>query len=416
VIAADLWEMRGGKTQRIEVATREAAASLISFAHQRFADVSKAPESFEAALAPRTSANGFFRTKDERFVYLHQSFPQSTTELLRILGCADTQEAVDRTLLTRDALDWESLLAEAGVCAAMCRSPQEWDTSEQGRALASLPVVEVIKISDSDPEPMRGGQAPLTDVRVLDLTRVLAGPTCARTLAHFGADTMVISAPGLPSIPAFVADTGHGKRAAFCDLNTNDGRATLQRLVRSADVFSQGYRQGALARHGFSSLDLARMRPGLINVEINCYGHEGPWRGWRGWEQLAQTVTGMAYQHGGAQSPVLQPAAVCDYTTGFLAAFGALIALRRRALYGGSYLVRASLCQTAMWVRAMGYDNETRLRGEGFKTEEIERWRISADTGFGQMHFLRPAVRMSQTEPTWTRGVVPLGTHPALWN
>jgi crotonobetainyl-CoA:carnitine CoA-transferase CaiB-like acyl-CoA transferase len=332
-----------------------------------------------------------------------------------MLGCADTEEAVSRTLLMRDALDWESLLAEAGICAAMCRSPKEWDSSEQGRELASHPVVEVIKISDSDPEPMRGGHAPLTDVRVLDLTRVLAGPTCARTLAHFGADTMVISAPDLPSIPAFVTDTGHGKRAAFCDLKTSDGRATLQRLVRSADVFSQGYRQGALARHGFSALDLARMRPGLINVEINCYGHEGPWRGWRGWEQLAQTVTGMAHQHGGARSPVLQPAAVCDYTTGFLAAFGALIALRRRALYGGSYLVRASLCQTAMWVRSLGYDNETRLHGEGFKPEEIERWRISADTGFGQMHFLRPALRMSQTAPTWTRGVVPLGTHAAAW-
>lgn len=415
VIAADIWEMRGGKAQRVSVATREAAAALMSFAHQRFEDASKAPESFEVALASRTAANGFLKAKDGRFVYLHQSFPESTKKLMRILACEDTPEAVNAAMLTRDAMDWENLAADAGVCGAMCRSPEEWDASEQGRELAAHPVVEVIKISDSDPEPMRGGIAPLTGIRVLDLTRVLAGPTCARTLAHYGADAMVISAQDLPSIPSFVTDTGHGKRAAFCDLRTIDGRAGLQRLVRSADVFSQGYRQGALSRLGFSPVDLAGLRPGLIVVETNCYGHEGPWRGRPGWEQLAQTVTGMAYQHGGAGSPALQPAAVCDYTTGFLAAFGALVALKRRALYGGSYLVRASLCQTAMWVRGLGYADDSRLQAEGLKPEEIESWRISADTGFGPMRFLRPAVRMSATPAVWTQGVVPLGTHPAAW-
>src|SRR5262249_36311638 len=149
-------------------------------------------------------------------------------------------------------------------------------------------------------------------LRVLDLTRVLAGPTCARTLAQYGADVMVISSPNLPSVPFFVSDTGHGKLAAFADLSTEAGHETLQSLVRRSDVFSQGYRQGVLERRGFGPLVLATLRPGIVITEINCYGHEGPWRDRAGWEQLAQTVSGMAVIHGGEAGPKLQPGAVTD--------------------------------------------------------------------------------------------------------
>ena len=116
---------------------------------------------------------------------------------------------------------------------------------------------------------------PLSGISILDLTRVLAGPTCARTLAQYGADALVISSPNLPSVPYFVTDTGHGKRAAFIDLASDHGRAVLRELVRSGDVFSQGYRQGALERHGFGPVELAALRPGIIVTAINCYGHEG---------------------------------------------------------------------------------------------------------------------------------------------
>src|SRR5262249_29366743 len=158
--------------------------------------------------------------------------------------------------------------------------------------------------------------APLAGVRGLDLTRVLAGPTCARALAQYGADAMVISSPNLPSVPHFVTHTGDGKRAAFVGLSTDHGPAGLRQPGRAGDVFSQGYRQGALERHGFGPVELAELRPGIIVTAINCYGHEGPWRGRPGWEQLGQTVTGMAVVHGGEKGPELQPGAVTDYSTG----------------------------------------------------------------------------------------------------
>jgi crotonobetainyl-CoA:carnitine CoA-transferase CaiB-like acyl-CoA transferase len=278
-------------------------------------------------------------------------------------------------------------------------------------------VVEIVKIGESAPEDFgRGGDAPLAGIRALDLTRVLAGPTCGRTLAQYGAEVMVISSPGLPSVPMFVSDTGHGKRAAFVDLATEEGRTRMRELVRGADVFTQGYRQGAIARLGFGPAALAALRPGIVCTEINCYGHEGPWRTRPGWEQLGQTVTGMAVLHGGAEGPKLQPGAVTDYTTGFLAAFGTIVALQRRALYGGSYLVRVSLAQTAVWIRKLGLAGEDRLdRARALEPAELSAWMLRSDTGFGPMTHLRPPVTLSETPARWTRPTVLLGAHEATW-
>ena len=414
VIAADLWRMRGGAPQRVEVSTREAAAGLVSFLHQAFDDPARAPDLRRRHL---THADGFMPTRDGRVVYLHQSFAPSVPKMLGVLGCPDEREAILAAVAKRDALELENAIAEAGVCGAMVRSPEEWDASEQGRILAARPVVEVTKIGDSPPEPLpAGAEAPLTGVRVLDLTRVLAGPTCARTLAQYGAEAISITAPTLPFVPGFVSDTGHGKLSAYLDLTQEDGRIGLRELVRQSDVFSQGYRGGAMERLGFGPLALAQLRPGIIYTAINCYGHEGPWAHRPGWEQLAQTVSGMAHVHGGAGGPELQPGAVTDYTTGYLAAFGSLIALQRRALYGGSYLVRVSLVQTGMWVRGLGVAGPGRLAAvRPLEEAEMNGFKIKSQTGFGGMTHLRPAVRMSATPPRWRRPTVPLGSHPPVW-
>jgi crotonobetainyl-CoA:carnitine CoA-transferase CaiB-like acyl-CoA transferase len=416
-VAADLWEMRGGKRQSIVVDIREAAAALVGFQHQKFSDETRAPERLGQAALARTAANGFKPTKGGRHIYLHPSFPQSTKALLRVLDCEDTPEAVNATCLCWNAEDLEDAIAAAGACGAMARTPEEWDQSEQGRILAARPVVEIIKIGESAPEPPASqGEMPLSGTRVLDLTRVLAGPTCARTLAQYGADAMVISSSNLPSVPFFVTDTGHGKLASFVDLASDGGRETLRSLIRQSDVFSQGYRQGALERLGFGPLQLADLRPGIVYTAINCYGHEGPWRSRPGWEQLGQTVTGLASVHGGDKGPELLPGAVTDYTTGFLAAFGSMVALQRRALYGGSYLVRVSLSQTGVWVRGLGLAGPERLAQAVPLTErEIASFSVESETGFGPMRHLRPPVTMSATPARWTRGVVPLGTHAPVW-
>ncbi|MGA0600614.1 CoA transferase [Caulobacter sp. KR2-114] len=417
-VAADLWTLRSGQTQQVRVSTREAAASLTSFQYQRFADPQRAPPTREGVAAmQRTHALGFKPTAGGRHVFLHPSFPPGTQRILQALGCADEAAAVDGACLAREALQIEDAVAALRGCTGMVRTPQEWDASEQGRIMAGRPLVEVIKIADGPPQPLPpGGEAALSGVRVLDLTRVLAGPTCARTLAQYGADVLYLASPNLPASTGFISDTNHGKLSAWLDLAEPEGLARLRDLLATTDVFSQGYRTGAMERLGLGPVELARLRPGIVYVSINCYGHEGPWRERAGWEQLAQTVTGMAHLHGGEGGPKLQPAAVCDYTTGYLAAFGALVALQRRALYGGSYLVRVSLCQTAVWVRDLGDEGPGRLaRAAPLSGDELRGFAIDSDSGWGQVSHLRPAVSLSATPARWRRPTVPLGTHPAAW-
>jgi len=418
-VAADLWTLRTGERQRVEVSTREAAASLNSYSYVRIEDPARAIPPRDPAVL-RSAVMGFHPTKDGRHVLLHPSFPPGTERILKALGCAGEADAVKSACLSKTAQEIEDAVAAERGCAGMVRTPEEWDASEQGRQLAARPPVEVVKIADSPPEPMpqlaEGGDMPLSGVRVLDLTRVLAGPTCARTLAQYGADVLYLASPNLPASTGFIPDTNHGKRSAWLDLGSADGREKLRELLKTADVFSQGYRTGAMERMGFGPTQLAELRPGIVYASINCYGHEGPWRGRAGWEQLAQTVTGMAHVHGGDEGPKLQPGAVTDYTTGFLAAFGSLVALQRRALYGGSYLVRVSLCQTGMWVRGLGIAGPERVEtARKIEGEEARSFIIESHGGYGPMTHLRPPVRLSATPARWKRPVAMLGAHPAEW-
>ena len=405
-----------GSNGAVRVDRRRAEASLTSFALQRFLDSSRAPEQ---RLAPeqRSPVAGFHPTRDGRVVYLHAGFPHNTRGLLQLLGVDDRHDAVVAAVARRDARELEDAIGAAGLCGAMVRPAHEWDASDAGRLLATRDVVEVIQVGDAPPMPLPArSDRPLEAVRVLDLTRVLAGPTCARTLAMYGADALRIGARELPSIPMFVADTGLGKRSAFVDLKTDAGRRTLRDLVACSDVFSQGYRSGALERLGFGVADVVAQRPGIVYVSINCYGHEGVWRARPGWEQLAQTVTGMAHAHGRDlygrdDRPELLPAAVNDYTTGYLAALGALVALLRRAQFGGSHWVRVSLARTAMWVRGLGV-SATLPEPVALDDAELAAMRRRIDTAWGPLEHLQPAVSIDGLSVGWRAPPVPLGTHP----
>lgn len=419
-LAAELWTLRTGQTQQVSVSPREAGAALVSFALQVFEDPDRAPPQRpeDAGGGGRgTPAMGFFPTKDGRHVFLHPSFPDSAAKLHQLMGSPADTAAVAAEALKWSALDLENAIADAGVCGAMVRTAQEWDASEQGRILAARPTVEIIKIADGPPMPLPDrGEAPLSGVRVLDLTRVLAGPTCGKTLAQHGADVLYVASPTLPATEFFISDVGHGKLSTWLDLKDPGQLARLKELIARADVFSQGYRGGALERLGLGPLDLAKLRPGIVYTSINAYGHEGPWANRPGWEQLAQTVTGMADVHGGDAGPKLQPGAVADYTTGFLAAFGTLAALERRARYGGSYLVRVSLVQTATWLRGLGLKPADDLaKAQPAAPAEIDAWRITSPSGFGPVRHLRPPVRMSVTPARWARPTTPLGAAPAEW-
>jgi crotonobetainyl-CoA:carnitine CoA-transferase CaiB-like acyl-CoA transferase len=405
--AADrLWRLRGNRAQSIRVDARHAAASLVSFALVALEEREIAP------LTPNP-LTAIHPCRDGRWIHLHSSFDHGPSVLAE-LGLPPQADAgaIATATARRDAFELEDALARRRVCGAVVRSAAEWAESPQGRWLAARPVVEVLRIGDAPPEPLPPAPRPLSGVRVLDLTRVLAGPTCARTLAEHGADALHVASPALPTIERFEIDTGHGKRQAWLDLREPAEAETLRELVRGADVFSQGFRLGALARRGFAPEQLAALRPGIIYVSENCYGNGGPWGERPGWEQLAQTVTGVAAVQGGEDAPRLAPAAHNDYTTGYFATLGAMEALRRRATEGGSWHVRVSLCQTSMWYVRLGHDLErSAARGLGDVAELLER----RATPYGTLRFLAPPLRMSETQPRWELPTALLGGGEAVW-
>jgi crotonobetainyl-CoA:carnitine CoA-transferase CaiB-like acyl-CoA transferase len=282
--------------------------------------------------------------------------------------------------------------------------------------------MEIVRIGASSPEPLLAGDRPLAGIRVLDLTRVLAGPTCARTLAEHGADVLKITAAHLPNIGYQEYDTGHGKLSAHLDLRRPKDLETLRGLVREADVFSQGYRPGALGDRGLSPEALAQLRPGIVFVSLCAFSHVGPWAARRGFDTVVQTVSGITSRQGellpGAEpGPQFYPVSAIDYLTGYLMAFGAMVALARRAREGGSWLVRISLAQTGRWLVARGEVPEADLTSvpKEFTRAELERWTTVSDTPMGRLGHLGPVVRLSETPPCWARPSVPLGYHEPLW-
>jgi len=367
---------------------------------------------------PMDPLSGFYQVNTGRWVFVHCNFQNLCDRNLAVLGVA----APKKKDMAAAAAKWEGKALEdafmtSGGCGAFARTTGEWAQHPQAAAVASLPLVEIVRITNAPPEPLPRGERPLAGVRVLDLTRVLAGPTCARTLAEHGADVLKITAPHLPNSGSVELDTGLGKLSAHLDLRNQQDVETLLTLVRGADVFSQSYRPGALASRGFSPEALAEIRPGIVCVELRAWGREGPWRERRGFDTIVQTATGMALVSGGGTAPRLMPVSAIDYVSGHLMAYGAMVALARRVREGGSWLVRVSLARTGKFIVDRGLLDAASLEGVpgDLPADEIARLTIETQTPLGRLRHLAPVVQMSETRARWTRPPVPLGTHPACW-
>ncbi|HXC88569.1 MAG TPA: CoA transferase [Stellaceae bacterium] len=412
--AADLWELRSGRRQEVAVDLRQAVASLRS---GHYLQINGAPVSTE-----RNPVMGVYPARNGRWSYIHANFPNHRTAALSVLNVPEEKEAVRRAVANWDALELEEAILAAKGAGGMVRSMEEWAKHPQAAAIAALPVMEILKIGDSAPEPLPEDERPLSGIRVLDLTRVLAGPTSARTLAEHGAEVMKITAPHLPNIGYQEYDTGHGKLQAHLDLRQPRDLDTLLGLVREADVFTQGYRPGTLGSRGLSPEELTKLRPGLVYVSMCAFSHAGPWASRRGFDTVVQTVSGITTRQGelfpgAAPGPQFYPVSAIDYLTGYLMAFGAMVALARRAREGGSWLVRISLAQTGKWLVDRGQVPEAELNNveKELYPAEIARWSIESDTPVGRLRHLGPTVRLSETAPYWARPSAPLGHHQPVW-
>jgi crotonobetainyl-CoA:carnitine CoA-transferase CaiB-like acyl-CoA transferase len=422
VAANDLWALRGGSRQKITVDARKAAATSLYGGEDTLV---KGPDGayrgipVSPAMKHMVDLTQCWETADGQWLLPHTNLPHLEERILGVLGCESSVEAVKAAVKRWKADELEDAIAAARACAGKARSPEEWLAHPQGAYLAARPVVEITKVADGPPEPLPPGATPLEGIRVLDLTRILAGPTAGLGLAEHGADVLMVTAPHLPQVPAFVRDTSHGKRSCFLDLKDDGDKARLRALVGEADVFLEGYRPGRIADLGFGTEDLAALRPGIIHLSVNCFGSGGPFGDRAGWDQVAQAVTGVCHVHGeatGAGQPTLTPVFMCDFLTGFLGAFGAMVALARRAREGGSYRVQVSLCQSAMFLLRQG--SLPAFSGATGKMTAAEKaaWLMEVSSpAHGDLKTLGPVPVMSETPCHWAGPPPALGSDEPVW-
>jgi crotonobetainyl-CoA:carnitine CoA-transferase CaiB-like acyl-CoA transferase len=420
VAANDLWEHRTGRRQRVAIAVAEAASSLhvVNYTQRRDADGAYRRLLPSDSMQHMMAITQPWPTADGRWFLPHFNLPHLERRVLGVLGCESRLDSVREAVGRWNAVALETAIADARACGGMIRSREEWLAHPQGAYLATRPVVEVTKIAEGVPEPLPAGDRPLSGIRVLDLTRILAGPTSARTLAEHGADVLMVAAEDTPQVPEFVRDLSHGKRSCFLDLRQAGCVDQLAALAREADIFVNGYRPGRLAERGFGLADLVKLRPGIINVSINCFGSGGPFADRGGWEQVAQSVTGVALTHGmaiGAGQPKLAPAPMCDYVTGYLAAFGAMVALGRRVREGGSYNVQVSLCQSAMFYQRRGLVDGFENAPETLTEEELAPLYVREHCSYGDLMTLGPVLRLSETPCRWALPTPQPGSHRPEW-
>lgn len=417
VMAARIWQDRTGDAQQVLVPVEHAAAAMGSGRYTKVEHIEWQPP-LDVTWNKRGNVGlGAFTTRDGRMVYLQREFEYHRKRQEDVLQCEDERESMAAAIAQWEGQVLEDAIVAAGACAGLVRSEEEWAAHPQGQALAKLPLFEIIKIGDSEPEGFAPNpERPLSGLRVLDLTRVLAGPTAARTLSEHGAEVLRIGSKHLVDERMQAIDTGHGKRAAHLDLNTTDGMAKLHELLRSADVFSQAFRPGSLQKKGLAPEDVAKIRPGIIYVTLSAFGHEGPWKDRRGFDSIVQNVSGIALANGKDGQPRATPNPL-DYGTGYLAAFGVMAALRRRAREGGGYLVRVSLAQTGTWMKSLPrldpaqYESlEPMLTGD-----RLARWMTTYDGPLGRVSHLKPVAQLSKTESRWDLPAVPIGYHEPEW-
>jgi crotonobetainyl-CoA:carnitine CoA-transferase CaiB-like acyl-CoA transferase len=403
---SDLWRLRTGRPQATAVDRHAAAASLRSNTYVR--RNGERPVSWDPLA-------GHYPTRDGRHMFIHTNHPHHRDGALRIAGAKEaTRPSLAAAVAEWDAFDIEEAIATGGCVGGVTRSRAEWNAHPHGQAVAALPLIDIVEIGEAPARPLPTGPRPLSGVRVFDLTRVLAGPTSGRVLAENGADVLHVAAPHLPYQSEILMDTGHGKRCTWIDLRGPADVETMRALLRDADIFTQGYRPGALAARGFAPAQVAALRPGIVCVAVSAYGRAGPWSARRGFDSIVQNVSGLAAMQSSLEKPHNMPVQALDYICGYLGALGALVALARRVEHGGSWLVRVSLVQVAHWLAGLGTVDGAQGMTE-LPDAELAGLLMESDGPFGRLRHLKPVIQLDETPPFYARPAEPLGTSPPRW-
>ncbi|KAL6251931.1 hypothetical protein RBB50_002141 [Rhinocladiella similis] len=362
-------------------------------------------------------------------VRAHDNFPHHRDGIVKLLGCKApaTRAQVGGAISAWRSIDLETAAADNGFVIAALRSYKQWDVTPQAQAISDLPIT-ITKMSEASPEiPPHIGTGKdkcLRGVRVVEMTRVIAGPVAGKTLAAHGAEVLWVTSPSLPALPELDQDLARGKRTTQLDLRKPEDLETLMHLLESADVFLQSYRPGSLGALGLTEEAILRRRKGrpIVIANLSCFGMAGPWKHRRGFDSIVQTCSGMnvseAEHHGKGEAAKALPCQALDHASGYFLASGIMASLYRAWTEGGAYRVDVSLAGTMKYLRSLG-----QFPGDcGFEASDYEKpedvpaeYFETRPSGFGELQAIKHSVSIDGTEVGWEIMPQLLGSHEPKW-
>ncbi|RKL39248.1 hypothetical protein BFJ72_g6720 [Fusarium proliferatum] len=377
------------------------------------------------APSPWGPIGGLHKTSDG-YVRIHDSFPNHGYGALELLGLPLTADRIDVTKKTQDwaSIDLESVGLDRRLAIYALRSYRQWDMLPQSKVIDDFPI-SLMRIASGPaglpPRLSPGNDKCLRGLRVVEMSRVIAAPLAGKTLAAHGADVIWVTSPGLPDLPTMDRDFGRGKRTVQIDINNTEDRQKLREIIKSCDVFIQGFRPGSLATKGFGPDEVASLNPGIIYGCMSAFGPKGPWAERRGYDSLVQTCSGMnvseAEHFGAGEVARPTPCQALDHAGGYLLASGVMAALYRQSVEGGSYRVDVSLAGAMKYLRSLGqYSGKSGFEAEDFEGAfDVEEFLETRQTGFGEMRAIKHSVSIEGAQTSWDVMPKPLGSDQAEW-
>jgi hypothetical protein len=357
---------------------------------------------------------GDYETRDG-WIRLHTNAPHHRAAAERVLGAHSDKPSIARAVRSWAKSDLENAIVEQNGCAAEMRSVDEWERHPQGQAIAAEPLVHLDETDGTEPAGWTAPMArPLQGLRVLDLTRVLAGPVASRFLAGYGAQVLRIDPPHWQE-PSIVPEITLGKRCARLDLTNASDRTTFERLLSNAHILIHGYRPGALDGLGYGSAIRRKLSPGLIEVCLDAYGWSGPWAMRRGFDSLVQMSSGIAdagMRRNRAGRPLPLPVQALDHATGYMMAAAAISGFARRLAHAKGREARLSLARTAKLLVDQGTHEEDRpLASE----TDADRSPNIEGTAWGRAQRIASPIHIEGVAMRWDCPAGELGTADAQW-
>ena len=404
---ANIWRQRTGRGQDLTLDLRKAIHGINPM-YKFKPTINGYPYQLPYWINPNYQIDnpmGFdlYRTKDGRLFLPTGAYPSLLNNMCSFLRCGPNRDQIADAVSKWDATKLDEEAAEAGLVFAIVRTAEEWAAHPQGHQLAERPLVEILKIGDSNPKPFTPAARPLSGLRVLAVTHVIAGNVMARTLAEHGAEVLQIAHPEEFENEGLMQDPCAGfTSSAWLNLKQPDGLRRAYELAADADVFVESYRGHKIANLGLSPEELAARRPGIVYASARAYSYDGPWADRGGFDMEALCVTGFTTEEGTPEEPKFPPTLVMnDFVAGYLGAAGIQAAMIRRATEGGSYHVRVNLARCAMWFNSLGIFDKNAPAPTGKQNQLLAPDTITAQTPYGELFRLAPPVQFSETKPYW---------------